>query len=58
MSKVLKKILLVSSDDLLNKALIDQFELVELFSVEVSQTLISINELDILAFKCTHDITP
>jgi DNA-binding response OmpR family regulator len=45
MSKVLKKILLVSSDDLLNKALIDQFELVELFSVEVSQTLISINEL-------------
>ena len=45
MNKVLKKILLVSSDDLLNKALIDQFELVKLFSFKVSQSFKSINEL-------------
>ena len=45
MNKVLKKILLVSSDDLLNKALIDQFEVVKLFSFKVSQSFKSINEL-------------
>ena len=45
MNKVLKKVLLVSSDDLLNIALIEQLELVKLFSVKVSQTLKSINEL-------------
>ena len=45
MNKVLKKILLVSSDDLLNKALIDQFELVKQYRVKVLHTLKSINEL-------------
>ena len=45
MNKVLKKVLLVSSDDILNKALIEQFELVKLFSFKVSQSFKSINEL-------------
>ena len=44
MNKVLKKVILVSSDDLLNIALVEQLELVQLFSVKVSQTLKSINE--------------
>ena len=56
MNKVLKKVLLVSSDDLLNKALIEQFELVKLFSFKVSQTLKSINELckpDLIIYNYT-----
>ena len=49
-NKVLKKVLLVSSDDLLNIALVEQLELVQLFRVKVSQTLKSINE------KCKPDL--
>ena len=58
MNKVLKKILLVSSDDLLNKALIDQFELVKLFSFKVSQSFKSINELfkpDLIIYNYTSN---
>ena len=58
MNKVLKKVLLVSSDDLLNKALIEQFELVKLFSFKVSQTLKSINELfkpDLIIYNYTSN---
>ena len=58
MNKVLKKVLLVSSDDILNKALIEQFELVKLFSFKVSQTLKSINELfkpDLIIYNYTSN---
>ena len=39
----LKNVLLVSSDEDLNKALIDQFELLKVFEVEVYHTLQSCN---------------
>ncbi|MBL6855576.1 MAG: winged helix-turn-helix domain-containing protein [Rhodobacteraceae bacterium] len=58
MNKVLKKVLLVSSDDILNKALIEQFELVKLFSFKVSQTLKSINKLfkpDLIIYNYTSN---
>ena len=43
MNMGLKNVLLVSSDEDLNKALIDQFELLKVFEVEVYQTLQSCN---------------
>ena len=58
MNKVLKKVLLVSSDDILNKALIEQFELVKLFSFKVSQSFKSINELfkpDLIIYNYTSN---
>ncbi len=55
MNNVLKKVLLVSSDDFLNKALIDQFDLVALLSVKACQSYKNISELykpDLIIYNC------